>query len=208
MNPIKISKRIKKPRLKPLELASQIPSSEEFKEMILNMRRKRFETRREYQWQLLACLMYLTGARVSEVLDLNKSSFTLDERNDPEGKYVIVSIKTLKQEEIRYRNVLINRNHDSWALELIQSFFDKYPGDKLFSMYGDDSRLISRNFAWKEIKDRTGYRNHFFRHGRATNCERELGMDSGDLMVMFGWKTPYMTSIYVHRDWLRLIGKV
>lgn len=142
--------------------------------------------------QELLAVLYLTGARISEVVKvLRKKDF--DFETDPD--VVVVTVHTEKRKRgIPIRKVPY-RKTDPLAF---------YVERKLSKLEGRDGVLFDmhRSTAWRHLKDVSPRLwCHLLRHARFTHLVSKKGMDLNQLVVVAGWSDPSPAKTYVHLTW-------
>ena len=107
-------------------------------------------------------LLYITGARISEILNLNNDDITYHTENN--SKYIRLRIRTLKQKKtgspfVRLRFLEFNIN-TPFIINFIEYLPSRAKHDKVFTRY--------RELAYYYIKKTNRYLSpHAFRHSRA-----------------------------------------
>ena len=121
----------------------RIPTISEYENMV---RRFRYEaTRKPTIEKVLPLTVMITGARISEILELTTTDIDFDNN--------VLYIITLKHRDRAKRTVPI----PLWYIPIIQTYIIRNGiGYKLFP--------ISRQMAWIIVKRETGYHPHAFRH--------------------------------------------
>jgi integrase len=157
----------------------------------------------------LVSILYLSGARISEVMTLRRKDCWTDE------KYLWIRFKTLKD---RKTKVIVSERHNFFELptpekenffvkkiiEFVTESFsdmDKDIGkDKLIFFSDLDNSESRRNRAWRLLKklDETLWA-HLFRHTRATSLANK-GATEARMMGWFGWTDPRATTTYIKRS--------
>lgn len=137
----------------------------------------------------LIATLYLTGARVSEVLKTHLLKRQIYERDDV---VVFEHLPVLKKRKPSYRDVEVIKEIEVDFLKHIEEHWETIPSDDmpLFT--------ISRERCWQIIK-RLGWFPHFLRHSRATHLAK-AGFDTGRIMAFFKW-SPQSTAVamnYTH----------
>lgn len=149
-----------------------------------------FKTR-GLMYRALVSLIYLTGARVSELLTLKKEQleFTCTEKENQ--KYLIINnVPTLKRKEKIFRALFLRKDFEdpfikhllAWLPEVLQE-------EKIFN--------INSSRAYQIIFKYTGMYPHYFRHVRNTDLVRYYGLNSHYLRAWNGWKSIRSSEFYV-----------
>lgn len=159
---------LKKPRTEP-----EILSLKEIKAIVENIR--------NFRDKLIVLLLYESGVRIGELLNLRAKDVLFDEY----GALLRVDGKT----GVRYVRVVKCAN-------LLKSWIQMNAKDKLFDV---SPRWIS--LVLKEASKRAGIKKrvypHLLRHTRATHLAKYL--TEPELRVYFGWsKDSKMPGVYVH----------
>jgi len=174
---------------------------------LLNLEKKTVNLRD----QALISLLFLTGGRVSEVLQLAKSNFTIKK------KYVIVeSMTVLKKYKKIDKEVIDGKVH--WITEKVKCSRTfpigvKEPLTPYFIDY-----LDNKNDKLFKIKRRrvhqivTGLDQnvfpHWFRAQRASQLASEYGFTIHDLIDFFSWKDLNTALHYSRMGWKELAKKM
>ena len=166
----------------------------------------------------LIVMLYLTGARISEIVrELRKSDIHRVEGSI--GKFLVIRIRVLKKYDIvekikidedhkkfitkgriEYRNVPINIEKDRRFIQLARSWIKgKGKNDILFQ--------FNRQFAWRIVR-RYGFMPHYLRHLRLTHLVSERGFTDQDLVQFTGWADSKPAKIYTHLRWQDIARKV
>ena len=140
--------------------------------------------------QVLFVLLYLTGARLNEILDLKKAQI---KEEDKHGKkfLVIYNVVTLKRGDRKFRRIDIRIDKEqvfvssiiSWINGLNEESYVFY--DKRFKT---ENIPIKRSRAWQIIRNKTGLFPHFLRHIRLTHLVQDYGFGGYELQKFTGWK--------------------
>ena len=165
-------------------------------------------------FKFLFILAYLTGARISEMLQLRRMDFSIEEI---EGrKFLAVQILTLKEHRSNLlRKILVPA--DGYEFELVRLFVNDF-----LSQFYDKEKVFSmkRIAAWKKFSkinigpvqgvvettigaqvkyfDKYPCFPHFMRHCRLTHLKKKYGFDDQYLMRWAGWASTQMAAEYVH----------
>lgn len=127
--------------------------------------------------RLFVFLLFVCGARISEVLSLRKMDFDISR----DKMTLLITIPTEKSKQIHERglDILIDV-HKELILQLLD-YVDKLESDeeKLFK--------FSRNRGWRIVKRfNPEYFPHLFRHYLASALSSE-GISQNGIMSVFGW---------------------
>jgi site-specific recombinase XerD len=148
----------------------------------------------------LISFLYLTGARISEVVKrFNVSNIQL-QKKDSHIIYLfrLYTEKTRKQGS--YRNVPISYENNKEYIEAIKDYIN-------IARLGADSTMFSfsRTTAWNICQNWLGFNPHFLRHIRLTHLVQDFGFADQKLVSFTGWKDSRPASIYTHLNWKDLI---
>jgi integrase len=165
-------------------------------------------------------LLYLSGARVSEALNMKVKDIQFSYNNDI--RLAVFSILTEKNKQHPIREVpVIIKGYEKEMMETIELYIsNKLMGEKIFN--------ISRNNAWNKMarilttivraNDKKNNRiiesfekrinPHYLRHCRLTHLRREYGFDAINLMQYAGWSSVQPAQTYLHLGYKDLIKKM
>lgn len=157
---------------------------------------------------------YLTGARISEALDVTPEDIH-EHKSEELGEYLTVRLLTRKNRRAKIRDVPVPTQQVEKAMV---SYVNKYTrsgsGGRLFSG-------LSRTNAWNrlskiEITVRAirgkeilpeftkGVNPHYLRHCRLTHLVQHYGFNELQLMRFAGWTNTKPAIVYVHLNWMDL----
>jgi len=170
---------INKPKRK-----AKLIREEDFKEIILSVY--------DPMHKALFCLLYGTGARVSEVVrKLKPRDLSLSFEEDKEKKqtqiYLKVQIETLKDKRNPLRNVYIPPSRE-WLITPILEWKAQCPFECLFP--------ISRERAWQLTNRHFNTKTHSFRHSDASRTA-EKGFNPWEMLQRYGWRDIASSMSYV-----------
>ena len=162
----------------------------------------------------LIAFIYLTGARISEVLGMKKTF--MDGRNIiiepltkesievlPEQDLVLVhNVACLKRKtNLPRRNIPIIMSQETPIIDIFLLYHNSLiPGSPLFD--------ISRQHAWRIVNKNLGSYTHFLIHTRCTHLVTKKGFTDTDLMRFRGWKNTLMASTYTHLNYMDIANKM
>lgn len=144
----------------------------------------------------LVAFLYLTGARISEVVkSVMKADFNRVDR------FLVVKLKTLKNKRQPYRFIGLPMN-DPYT-RIVMHYLMEAPEDQPLWNF-------SRQYAWKLLKQLGGDKvhPHIFRHTRLTHCAVFGDMHEFDLMRFAGWSSIKPAYTYVRMTWQDLLPKI
>lgn len=145
----------------------------------------------------LISFLYLTGARISEVVRSIK--LYQIEKQDFQGKNFIVihnvqCLKRKKGNEAK-RNIAINWEKENDFIKIMAQYFKTLPNDGFIFD-------ISRQHAYNIIrKFEDNLFPHYFRHLRLSHLTTLYGFNSAELRQYTGWTDDKPASNYVHLNW-------
>lgn len=135
----------------------------------------------------LAALAYGTGARVSELNQIEKDAIRV------EGEYLIIRCKVLKKKDGKeHSRYPVIRLTEEWLIKPILEYKESCLTDILFPYY--------RMKIYRNLLRNTGFNPHGFRKLRATHLRRNFGFDSYQLKKFFGWSSISPSEYYVGLD--------
>lgn len=164
----------------------------------------------------LACFIYLTGCRISEVLGTMKTYTKYEGSGKDKVKLGIEKVTLLgmtkenieinlvhniiwvhnvpclkRREKIPRRTIPIIINQEAGFVEPFLEYYNTLqPGQKLFD--------ISRVHAWRIMYKNLGLYNHFLIHERCTHLTVQKNFTALDLMKFRGWSSTLLASTYAH----------
>ncbi len=147
----------------------------------------------------LVSLLFLTGARISEVV---KSVRKKDIRiKSLEGRDIVVfNIFTKKRRKALFRKIPVPRN-DRLLDSVMDYIRDKKENDLLFD--------FTRQWALYLIKKyERRYWLHLLRHSRLTELASEKDFTDQQLTAFAGWSDSRPSKFYVHLRWKDLARKL
>ena len=141
----------------------------------------------------LIILLYLTGARVSEILALKKEDITVDESE----RLLVAKLPTLKRKSgVLDRNVAIKRE-DKYAQWLEKYLETLEPNQPVIYNQHIPNEPIDRQHAWRIIKKYCReIWPHLFRHTRLTELAKRF--TEFQLMKFAGWTDTRPAKNYIH----------
>jgi len=167
-------------------------TKEDIAKMLLKCRRIRAKT--------LFAALYLTGARVSEIINLRKKDIKF--RQEGDKQLMIISLKNLKNKQRSRKLIPVTIN----SKDQIESFIVKYILEYI-KLLKDDERLFpySRNRAYKLIRRWFGINTQCIRHIRLTHLVMYNNFTDRKLTIWAGWSDSRMADRYVNINYRQLI---
>lgn len=162
----------------------------------------------------LAAFIYLTGARISEILG-HKKTFTdgrtliiepLKKENveliAEEDLMIIHNVPCLKQRDrLPRRNIPIIITQELEFLRLFMPYYNiLQEGQPLFN--------ITRQRAWQIVNKELNIYNHFLIHERCTHLVTIKNFTDIDLMRFRGWKNTTAAAVYTHLNYKDIAAKM
>jgi len=141
----------------------------------------------------LACVLYLTGARVSEVVkELRKEDVSFGEVINGKSYTVFRGVLILKRRDVQIlrRNIPINEEHDAFFIRIVKAYVEIMRGNVLFN--------FSRQRAHQLLYDKYDVNPHCFRHARLTHLAGSHRFSGFKLRQFTGWKKADSANPYVH----------
>lgn len=177
-----------------IEWGEKILSRNEILAMISKIPKdfRRFENK-GLMYRALISLLYLTGARINELLTIKKSQFEFTQDQETGIKYVIVNnIPTLKRKPMQYRTQFMRKDIEEEFIEHVRLW--------MAELTNDDALLfpINSSRAWQIVEKYTGKWDHYFRHARNTDLARLYGFNSYWLQKWNGWSRISSSEPYVN----------
>ena len=188
---------------------------EVFSKKELIYRIKRMPSQRD---QALAAFIYLTGARISEILGtmkiikrkdgtrkilkvrpLSKESVELKKED---GLIVVNNVPCLKRrKKLPKRNIPIVIHIERKLVEIFWVYYRTLsPGEPLFK--------ITRQRAWQILKKGMGIYGHYLIHERCTDLVKEHSFSDSYLKQFRGWADTRMAATYTHLEYRDLARKM
>lgn len=172
----------------------------------------------DYRGKKLFLLLYATGGRVSEVLNIRPRDIVFD--IDPDfGKYISFSILTEKNRSVAnpMRTVFLYEKLEPWYYTAVRTGLEKYGNDELILgflnrktayhwirkiNFGSTEMIRFKPNGSKEIiidRNMRGY-PHYLRHCRLTHLKQKFHFDEYDLMDYAGWSSVVPGKNYVRTN--------
>ena len=156
---------------------------------------------------------YLTGARISEALDVTPGDIE-KHRNEKLGEYLTVRLLTRKNRRAKIRDVPV-------PMQQLEKTMVSYVNKWVSVSEGSIFPGLSRTNAWNRlsrikitvraihgkeiIQDlNKGVNPHYLRHCRLTHLVQHYGFNELQLMRFAGWTNTRPAIVYVHLNWMDL----
>lgn len=143
--------------------------------------------------QALISFLYLTGARISEALEVRAEDFRI------EGDWLLVELVTLKRRDRLRREVPIP----------LRDPLSRYVVEWVRQVGRGRLWPFTRRYALMILKSaRPDVHLHELRHTRLTELVREYDFNEYELMRWTGWKTSKVATEYIKLKWRDLVRKL
>lgn len=169
-----------------------IPSKEEFKEMILEIP--------DESVKALVAILYLSAGRISEVVRCSTpEDFQLIERD---GEQIfLIKLRNEKNRKRKIKRIPIDYLQEKKLVNIIYNYTKDIPiGEWLFN--------VSRFQAHKYITRFLGFNPHWIRHLRLSHLSLDYGMGDQLLKRYAGWTDTRPASEYIETRWIDLFHKM
>lgn len=171
-------------RFRKVLLKRKIPAIKEVEDMLL----RPLPTRE----RVMGCLLYLTGARVGELIQIRKRDLEIKEKDGQ--KIFVIRLHTEKNKSQPLRILAFTLKSYKWCIEPIVKYsvnFDEK--DRIVPYSSRYVRKIVQKF-WK-------FHPHHWRHIRLTHMVTVHGFRGEKLRQFAGWSDDRPAKIYVHLSW-------
>lgn len=177
----------------------RMPSSEETKQMILNIKEERV--------RVLALLLYLTAGRLTEILKLVPANFgdRYTRKDEKDIKILLIQMKNLKNRKEKVKQIPLSYEKYKEEIEVLRRYVNKFERFQLLFEGCDVGYPLSRSRAYTLVKEVTGYNPHWFRHLRLTHKCHEDNWSDQLLKRMAGWTDTRNAAVYVRTRWVDLV---
>lgn len=173
----------------------------------LGDRIRMLESRNETRDKALISFLYLTGARIEEVVKYIIERYRSEDRKrkkvgepikkkqveilENEGKVYVNRVRCLKRDsKVRRRIVFLITEREEWFFNLFKKWYDKKEfDDPLFN--------ITRQRA-NQICKKARVHPHHLRHMRMTELVTDYSFTESELMKFAGWATNSTAKEYTH----------
>jgi len=149
-------------------------------------------------------LLYVTGARATELLTLTRKDVELD------GDVIRVYLTTRKNPRHPSREILVLKKVDPFYFDIIEDYVGRirpydaplFPGEgNKFKTSRWLEQLVKRKWYYilsDPLKKPYLARPHLFRHTRLTHLVKFFGFREFELMQFAGWSSTKPAMVYVH----------
>jgi len=145
------------------------------------------ETIPNTQTKQIVCLLYASGARVSELITIKKKDITSQVVKGKE--YLIIRHKVLKKRNTQTYTQAPVLMTESWLVTPIQDLVNNSETNTLVPLH--------RATIYRKVVAATGFNPHGFRKLRATHLSKYHGFREAQLVKFFGWADFRPASSYV-----------
>ncbi len=145
----------------------------------------------------LLVFAYLTGGRISEILELKPSN--IDTVEIDEKTFVRIEIPNRKNKNKNWKILPISTEKEYALLGLVDDYFKTVSGDRcLFDFTKQRAwQIITKHFVYEGFQ----LSPHFFRHIRLTHLVTIYGFGEHQLMMFAGWSDPRPAKHYIEMRW-------
>lgn len=172
----------------------------------------------DYQLRTIFYILYLTGARISEVLALRKKDITIEEMKGI--KVVIFNMINLKNKTSKFKKQAIPAitPEIKWMLKVILYYINDLEDDKKIFYYTRNNvttryrklpplHLRATSKETGKVIDNCEFKMHphYLRHCRLTHLEEEHDLGAFKLTIFAGWSDTKPARTYVHTSWKSLV---
>jgi integrase len=164
-----------------------LPTPEEMRAEIYSIKNERD--------RFFVALAYLTGGRVSELLDIRKEDISVTEKKGI--KVLLIQMKNEKNKKRNMKLLPIRMDLEGPLANIILDYIS-----------GREGRLLgfrSRQRGWQIFMKYTGFNPHFARHLRATHLVIYRGFSDQKLKLYLGWSDSRPADTYIHLRWEDLL---
>lgn len=206
---------VTKRSLKDVEHSREWMSREDLIDTLYQMGEDGYEAKE----QAFVALLFLTGARVSELCTRSKIKWINGQKivdkeegirkdqfykeDDAEGhKYIIIrGLRVLKTRKVTYRKVPISLEHNEEIWKFVANYLNQLEYDQTLFKF-------NRQWGWVIVKEATGLFPHALRDMRVPDLVRTEGWRDSDRVKFIGWKTRSMLEHYDSIDVADLMERV
>lgn len=169
--------------------------------------------------QALVSLLFLTGARVSEICQYKKTTFVngkkivmkkdsirkdqfYKEKDEKGNDWIIIrGVRVLKRREEVYRRIPISLKHNEEIWNFVRNYLNQLEHDApLFK--------FSRQYAYSIVRYATGLFPHALRDIRVPDLTKVEGWRDSDRVKFIGWKSRNMLDHYDSIDVSDLMERI
>ncbi len=150
----------------------------------------------------LFCILYLTGARINEVLrSLKKDDIDiLDvEKDGKKRQIMLVTLRNEKNKQRKYKKIPVPVDKERELITYFLDYVDSIEEDVLFN--------FTEQNAWKQMIKKIGVNPHFLRHIRLTHLVTEYDFNEYLLGMFAGWTDIRPAKHYMELKWKDILQK-
>lgn len=146
-------------------------------------------------------VLYLTGARISEIVRVLKAGNLKVEWIKGEAFLIFENVITLKRRDgDNYRSIPIKYESDKWFCDVISAYLeDLNPEDIMFN--------FCRRRGYEIIRNSTDLFPHYLRTLRNTHLENR-GLSPYDLQRLNGWSSTRPADKYIKKDYKDILRRL
>jgi len=160
--------------------------------------------------QALFCLLFVSGARLSEILGNRKGpktwlglmlrNITIEKDAETGEDFLVIKLHCCKRRRVKEKVLQIPIAKEKEMMDLIDPFlslpcFSRQPTDQ--EPFPDELFRMDRRYAYKLIKKATGYNPHFIRVCRCTDLVVRYSLNDAELTQFMGWSNSVPAVEYV-----------
>ncbi|MEM4605934.1 MAG: site-specific integrase [Candidatus Pacearchaeota archaeon] len=174
---------------------------EDFKIVSLDEIKRYIDACEREDMKILLMLSWLTGARISEIIELKKSNFSIGKN------YITILIHSKKHGKVGYPTFSFN---DPFIQNVLEYIKDKGEEERIFKCGKRRYQQILLQLNKKlHGEDKSKYITfHYLRHSRLTYLARVLGAMPEELKSWTGHKSTAFEEYFAPRRVRRFAGKI
>lgn len=172
-----------------------IPSKEEIYEKIKSIKL--------LKWKALFSLLYLTSARIGEVLKVTiPEDFSILEKNGRRILLVTLYNEKNKRRKIKKIPLLAVNENERLLINYIIEYVNRF-GEKRKPLWD-----ISHQRVWKKCLKYLGMNPHWLRHLRLTHLVTDYNFNEHELKMFAGWTDTRPAAAYIEMRWMDILKKL